>query len=67
MATTKKFNEWQLNLIEKGLELVKLDVMLKIENAKAQGKMHWFHPNFVDLTIAETLEIAKSLTQKPKK
>jgi hypothetical protein len=67
MATPKKFNEWQLHLITKGLEFMRAQIKVEIMDAKAQGKTHLFHPNFVDMTIDETLELAQSLTQKTKK
>jgi hypothetical protein len=66
METTKKFNEWQLSLIQKGLELVKEQFIFDIAKAESEGKTHLFHPNFVDMTISETLELAQSLTKKTK-
>lgn len=60
----KKFNQWQLHLISEGLELLKEKWKAELLESEKVGKNNLFHPNFVDLTIKETIDLTTELTKK---
>lgn len=62
-----KLNEFQLFLINAGLEMVAEAYKKDIAEADAKGRNHIFSEAYVDMFTKETLEAVQALTKKPKR
>ena len=55
----KKINEFEKQLIARGLELVIAEVTTEIKVAESEGKRHIFGENFVPMIVKELKEKLK--------
>ena len=62
----KKFNDFQVHVLETALQLWSDEVKKDIANAKEQGKNHIFAPSFVDMTIADIKQVIEQLNKRTK-
>ena len=61
-----KLNEYQKLIITTGLVSWARELKVEIANMEAEGKTPLFTRDFVDMQLAETLDVVASLTRKRK-
>ena len=61
-----KLNEYQKLIITSGLVSWARELKVEITNMEAEGKTPLFTRDFVDMQLAETLDVVASLTRKRK-
>ena len=61
-----KLNEYQKMIITSGLVSWARELKVEITNMEAEGKTPLFTRDFVDMQLAETLDVVASLTRKRK-
>lgn len=62
----KKFNDFQVHVLETALQLWSDEVKKDIANAEEKGKNHIFAPSFVDMTIAEIKQVIAEQNKRTK-
>ena len=61
-----KLNGYQKLIITSGLVSWARELKVEIANMEAEGKTPLFTRDFVDMQLAETLDVVESLTRKRK-
>jgi hypothetical protein len=62
----KKFNDFQVHVLETALQLWSDEVKKDIANAEKKGKNHIFAPSYVDMTIADIKQVIAEQNKRTK-